>query len=75
VSDRGQAKLSDLGISVMIYGTEAYTRHGHGTFAYMAPELLDPDLYQIPEEQQCKSTQASDLYALGVTIWEVRLDA
>jgi hypothetical protein len=37
----------------------------------MAPELLDPDDYNIPEEDAGRPTKASDIYSLAITIWEV----
>jgi hypothetical protein len=38
----------------------------------MAPELLDPDHYGISEDEGGRPTKASDIYALAITIWEVR---
>ena len=40
------------------------------TMRYMAPELLryNPDLDENP-----RATIASDMYALGVVMWEVKL--
>jgi hypothetical protein len=37
----------------------------------MAPELLDPDEYNIPDVHAERPTKESDVYALGMTVWEV----
>jgi hypothetical protein len=37
----------------------------------MAPELLDPDKYEMDEDIAGSPTKESDLYALAITIWEV----
>jgi hypothetical protein len=37
----------------------------------MAPELIDPDRYEIDEDIAGRPTKESDLYALAITIWEV----
>jgi hypothetical protein len=37
----------------------------------MAPELLDPERYEIDENTAGSPTKESDLYALAITIWEV----
>jgi serine/threonine protein kinase len=38
-----------------------------GTIRFMAPELLDPG------SEGTKLTVQSDIYALAITLWEVRL--
>jgi serine/threonine protein kinase len=40
-----------------------------GTAAYMAPELLDPGGNDVSR----KASAQSDIYALGMLVWEVRL--
>lgn len=37
----------------------------------MSPELLDPERFEITE---CRPTKQSDCYALGMVIYEVRID-
>jgi serine/threonine protein kinase len=72
IDELGRARLADFGLSIMLHGTEVYSMHGAGSYRYMAPELFDPEAYNIPEEEHDKRTRATDLYALGITIWEVR---
>jgi hypothetical protein len=37
----------------------------------MSPELLDPELFGIPELEGDRPTRQSDCYALGMVIYEV----
>jgi len=59
----GMAKVSDFGLARIL--TEASVAHqsntGHGTLAYMAPELWVSH----------KITKSVDIYALGVTLFEM----
>jgi hypothetical protein len=41
----------------------------------MAPELIDPELYEIPYADANRPTKESDMYALGITAWEVSTHA
>jgi serine/threonine protein kinase len=43
-----------------------------GTTRWMSPELLDPDRFGLPDD---RPTKQSDCYALGMVIYEVRVDA
>ena len=42
-----------------------------GTIRWMSPELLDPGRFEITD---CRPTKQSDCYALGMVIYEVRID-
>jgi serine/threonine protein kinase len=42
-----------------------------GTYRWMSPELLDPELFGIPESEGDRPTRQSDCYALGMVIYEV----
>jgi serine/threonine protein kinase len=44
-----------------------------GTHRWMSPELLDPELFGIPESEGDRPTRQSDCYALGMVIYEVRV--
>jgi serine/threonine protein kinase len=44
-----------------------------GTRRWMSPELLDPELFGIPESEGDRPTRQSDCYALGMVIYEVRV--
>ena len=59
VDDRLTAKLSDFGLSFM----QGKTDVKGGSLLWMAPELLTGD-HQSP-------TQMSDVYALGITMYEI----
>jgi serine/threonine protein kinase len=43
-----------------------------GTQRWMCPELLDPELFGIPQSEGDRPTRQSDCYALGMVIYEVR---
>ena len=44
-----------------------------GTRRWMSPELLDPELFGIPQLEGDRPTRQSDCYALGMVIYEVRV--
>jgi serine/threonine protein kinase len=67
-----RSRLSDFGLTKVLYNTTtaATTLAGSasGTVRWMAPELL-----QIDNGSGCSQvTVRSDIYALAITIWEVR---
>jgi hypothetical protein len=37
----------------------------------MSPELLDPEMFGIPQSEGDRPTRQSDCYALGMVIYEV----
>jgi hypothetical protein len=37
----------------------------------MSPELLDPEMFGVPESEGDRPTRQSDCYALGMVIYEV----
>lgn len=62
INSKGEAKLSDFGIAKVV-GGQSLTRKGYalGTMGYMAPELIS----------QGQVTTRTDIYALGVTLYEM----
>jgi serine/threonine protein kinase len=44
-----------------------------GTYRWMSPELLDPEMFGIPRSEGDRPTRQSDCYALGMVIYEVRV--
>ena len=44
---------------------------GGGTRRWMSPELLDPEMFGMPESEDNRPTRQSDCYALGMVIYEV----
>jgi serine/threonine protein kinase len=42
-----------------------------GSCRWMSPELLDPELFGIPQSEGDRPTRQSDCYALGMVIYEV----
>jgi serine/threonine protein kinase len=42
-----------------------------GTRRWMSPELLDPEMFGIPQSEGDRPTRQSDCYALGMVIYEV----
>jgi serine/threonine protein kinase len=62
--------LADFGLSRVIAGfTSSGTGEQGGTTAYMSPELLWPEKYG---PKAAKPTTKSDIFALGIVIYEVR---
>ena len=59
VTEDGQVKVLDFGLAV-VHGTADAETFG-GTMHYIAPEILQGE----------KTTRASDLYAIGVIIYEI----
>ena len=43
-----------------------------GIHRWMSPELLDPEMFGVPESEGDRPTKQSDCYALGMVIYEVR---
>lgn len=71
------ARLADFGLSVAIdesiTGSAAASRATRGTVRWMAPELLDPNKFGFKGKflKQLPSV-STDVYAIGMTILEVR---
>jgi serine/threonine protein kinase len=59
VDSHGRARLTDFGLAITLNATI----NGMGTYPYMAPELFEDG----------KPAKASDVYALGMTAWRVRV--
>ncbi|HEX3257435.1 MAG TPA: serine/threonine-protein kinase [Pseudonocardia sp.] len=60
LTDHGEPAIGDFGIARVAVGSATTTSVGGFTLDHAAPELLDGS----------KSSPASDVYALGTTIWE-----
>jgi serine/threonine protein kinase len=75
VDEHRHACIADFGHTVTMQRTGLPTSHvdanSGGTIAFMAPELLDSDGFGTPGEP----TAASDIYALAILIWEVRMSS
>jgi serine/threonine protein kinase len=64
--------LSDFGLAIVLQSTNSATATAsmRGTLRWMAPELLQED----PEQGHTgKTTPWSDMYAVGMLLWEVRV--
>src|SRR5689334_2330602 len=61
LTDHGEPAIGDFGIARVAVGSATTTSVGGFTLDHAAPELLDGS----------KSSPASDVYALGTTIWEL----
>jgi hypothetical protein len=62
VDQRGQLYLADFGIARALEGSEGLTRAGAG--------IGTPE-YMAPEQAQGRADARSDLYALGVTVYQM----
>jgi serine/threonine protein kinase len=62
--------LADFGVTTVLFETDThtFTASTGGTLRWMAPELLN---YEEDDPESGKPTPASDMYALGMVLWEV----
>lgn len=67
MDDLGNARLTDFGLTTVYQnsGTLSVMTSARGTLRWMAPEMLSGDASQ--------PTVETDMYALGMTIWQVLL--
>src|ERR1044072_6419207 len=66
VIHQGEAKITDFGHSKdMITRTKIYDK-SFGNVLYVAPEIL-----RASETKQAPYTKSSDIYSLGVLLWEI----
>lgn len=66
------AVLADFGLVSILSPSSMTTRtsnNGAGTMRWMAPELLIPEDYGF---DHCKPSKESDMFAVGMVIYEVR---
>ena len=80
INDNGDAVIADFGLSTFpecrsdwnfatgYSDTEDYENSGIGTLRWMAPELLLPEDF---DRATARPTFASDIFAFGMTIYEV----
>ena len=71
VDKDGYACLADFGLLTMVdptYTTASSSTNGAGTMRWMSPELHNPKLFNL---EDCRPTNESDCYALGMVILEV----
>ncbi|MGE3850221.1 MAG: protein kinase [Planctomycetota bacterium] len=59
IGSDGVARIADFGISLDVSAAASTPRHAAGTFRYMAPESLNG-----------RAEAASDIYSLGLTLFE-----
>jgi serine/threonine protein kinase len=67
MDDNGHVRIMDFGLTIVV---ESDVSIGCGSTRWMASELLSPDVQGL--DGMRKSTE-SDVYALGCTLWEVRI--
>lgn len=76
INNEHHAVIADFGLTVVLSTNSATfmatTQVGGGTTRYMAPELLKPDAYGF---LRCSPSKQSDMYAVGMVIYEVRHEA
>ena len=74
------ACLADFGLAAIIEETAsidgASNNKTGGTIRWMAPEILNPEKYGYVKRARRKlPSKSTDIYALGMTILEVRTDS
>lgn len=69
----GVARITDFGLTTILSETDTIRTSDsdtfHGTMRWMAPELLEME----EGGPSVKPTKASDIYALAMVFWEVRV--
>ncbi|KAL0959682.1 hypothetical protein HGRIS_011380 [Hohenbuehelia grisea] len=70
VDSSWHARIADFGLSVLSEATinNSETSNSAGAARWMAPELHDPEAFDLPRHQK---TKASDVYAFGCTCLEL----
>lgn len=70
VDDTGNAQLTDFGLSHLAQATEYNygSTHGGGMLRFTAPEVNDPEEFQLPSR---RPTFRSDMYSFAFTCVEV----
>ena len=70
IKSDGRACIADFSLLTIISDQQTFlsTCVEGGTTPWMSPELLDPESFGL---QKCRLTKESDLYALGMLIYEV----
>lgn len=64
------ARLADFGLAVVV--EESTSRELKGTTRWMAPELMDPEMFGFAGESLKQlPSKSTDIYAIGMTILEV----
>jgi serine/threonine protein kinase len=72
VDTEGRARLTDMTvIEINDVLNETTTCESRGSIRWIAPELIDPEEFGIPANEESVPTPASDMFALGMTIYEV----
>jgi serine/threonine protein kinase len=72
IDGHGRARLIDFGLTIILDTTRTkVTSSTAGTLRWMAPELFDPEKYGVPKAEVGIPTRKTDIYALGITAWEV----
>ena len=75
MNDENRALLADFGLMQILsdpstVGVSTSSMSVNGTKRWMAPELLNPEAYG---QDDCMFSKKSDIYALGMVIFEVSL--
>jgi len=71
ISSERRACLADFGLAAVTEGPGSH-RTG-GVVRWTAPEILDPDRYGYVRRARIRlPSKSTDMYALGMTIFEVR---
>jgi len=78
INSECHACLADFGLAAIIEDSSSVdgpsSHKAGGTTRWMAPEILDPDKYgYIKRARRKLPSKSTDIYALGMTILEVRI--
>ena len=77
IDSQRRARLADFGLAAIVnestHGTATAVGKSQGTIRWMAPELLYPDNFEFTGEFEKRlPSKDTDIYAIGMTVLEVR---
>ena len=80
INSERRACLADFGLAAIIEDTTSDDGHSSdetgGIVRWMAPEILNPERYgYVKRARRNLPSKGTDIYALGMTILEVRTDS
>ena len=72
IDDDGRAVISDYGLVFVIDTSDFTSTKTAGTCRWMSPEVMNPSEDSVDDQEpSVLFTTASDIYAFGMTVFEV----
>jgi len=76
INESRQACLADFGLTSILsnfnsLNASTLASHRSGTVRWMAPEILDPEVFGLPTSSNRESSTASDVYSFAMVVMEI----